>query len=230
MMLKASIIMGIFLLLWSTALAAKPYGATLCAEDPDYSCYKVKKGETWEKLFPDINTRDLIKRINRTNLRLHSGMTIAIPENLSDDVNMLDYAPFNQQIDSPGKKVIIVSLDRLAFAAYDPDGMLVYWGPISGGKGFCPDTGKRCRSPIGNFAIYNKGGAGCVSTKYPVGRGGAPMPYCMFFHGGFALHGSYEVPGYHASHGCIRLFVDDAEWLNQEFTYDSRALVYVVKD
>lgn len=44
------------------------------------------------------------------------------------------------------------------------------------------------------------------------------MPWCMYFHGGFALHGSYEVPGFNASHGCIRMFVPDAEWLNQEFT------------
>ena len=79
-------------------------------------------------------------------------------------------------------------------------------------------------------AIYNKGGAGCASSKFPVGRGGAPMPYCMFFHGGYALHGSYEVPGYHASHGCIRLFVDDAAWLNEEFSYDSRVRVFVVND
>jgi len=33
----------------------------------------------------------------------------------------------------------------------------------------------------------------------------------MFFHGGFALHGSPSVPGYNASHGCVRLFDDDAE-------------------
>lgn len=227
---KASIIFGIFLILWSTALAAKPFGATLCADDPDYSCYKVKKGETWEKLFNDFDTRDLIKRINRINIRLYSGMTIAIPKNLPKEINILEYAPFNHQIDPPGKKIIIVSLKRLAFGAYDPDGMLAYWGPISGGKGYCPDIGRKCHSPVGEFAIYNKGGAGCVSTKFPVGRGGAPMPYCMFFHGGFALHGSYEVPGYHASHGCIRLFVNDAEWLNEEFSYDSRVLVFVVND
>jgi lipoprotein-anchoring transpeptidase ErfK/SrfK len=40
----------------------------------------------------------------------------------------------------------------------------------------------------------------------------------MFFHRGYALHGSYDVPGYNASHGCVRMFVKDAKWLNQEFT------------
>ncbi|HEU5019527.1 MAG TPA: L,D-transpeptidase [Pseudolabrys sp.] len=35
----------------------------------------------------------------------------------------------------------------------------------------------------------------------------APMPYSIFFHGGYAIHGSYEISrlGRPASHGCIRL-------------------------
>lgn len=35
----------------------------------------------------------------------------------------------------------------------------------------------------------------------------SPMPHAIFFHGGYAIHGSYEVSrlGSPASHGCIRL-------------------------
>jgi lipoprotein-anchoring transpeptidase ErfK/SrfK len=35
----------------------------------------------------------------------------------------------------------------------------------------------------------------------------APMPHAIFFHGGFAIHGSYEIRrlGEPASHGCVRL-------------------------
>jgi hypothetical protein len=35
----------------------------------------------------------------------------------------------------------------------------------------------------------------------------SPMPYSIFFHGGFAIHGSYEIRrlGGPASHGCVRL-------------------------
>jgi hypothetical protein len=40
----------------------------------------------------------------------------------------------------------------------------------------------------------------------------SPMPHAIFFHGGFAIHGSYEINrlGGPASHGCIRLHPDNA--------------------
>ncbi len=40
----------------------------------------------------------------------------------------------------------------------------------------------------------------------------SPMPYSIFFRGGYAIHGSYDINnlGYPASHGCIRLHPDDA--------------------
>jgi hypothetical protein len=40
----------------------------------------------------------------------------------------------------------------------------------------------------------------------------SPMPHSIFFHGGFAIHGSYEISqlGGPASHGCIRLHPDNA--------------------
>jgi len=43
------------------------------------------------------------------------------------------------------------------------------------------------------------------------------MPHCMYFYRGYGFHGSNQVPGVHASHGCIRTFHEDAEWLNEEF-------------
>lgn len=40
----------------------------------------------------------------------------------------------------------------------------------------------------------------------------SPMPHSVFFHGGFAIHGSYEIArlGGPASHGCIRLHPSNA--------------------
>lgn len=43
----------------------------------------------------------------------------------------------------------------------------------------------------------------------------SPMPYSIFFNGGYAIHGSYEIGrlGSPASHGCIRLHPEDASEL-----------------
>lgn len=40
----------------------------------------------------------------------------------------------------------------------------------------------------------------------------SPMPHSIFFNGGYAIHGSYEIKrlGSPASHGCIRLHPDNA--------------------
>ncbi|MDX2263976.1 MAG: L,D-transpeptidase [Hyphomicrobiales bacterium] len=46
------------------------------------------------------------------------------------------------------------------------------------------------------------------SSRY----GGAPMPFSVFFHRGYAIHGTYEVRalGRPASRGCIRLHPEHA--------------------
>lgn len=40
----------------------------------------------------------------------------------------------------------------------------------------------------------------------------SPMPYSIFFHGGYAIHGTYETRslGRPASHGCVRLLPRNA--------------------
>jgi hypothetical protein len=49
------------------------------------------------------------------------------------------------------------------------------------------------------------------SRKYDM----SPMPYSIFFDGGYAIHGSYEIShlGRPASHGCIRLHPENAATL-----------------
>jgi lipoprotein-anchoring transpeptidase ErfK/SrfK len=58
----------------------------------------------------------------------------------------------------------------------------------------------------------------------------APMPYSIFFHRGYAIHGSYSVRdlGNPASHGCIRLHPEDARdlfELVQEYGADDTRIV-----
>lgn len=104
-----------------------------------------------------------------------------------------------------------------SFKAINDRGKVVKTGRASGGKNYCADIHRRCRTPVGTFRIIRKGGAGCKSSRFPIGRGGAPMPYCMFFLKSYAIHGSYDVPKRNASHGCIRLEPSDAKWLSRNF-------------
>lgn len=119
-----------------------------------------------------------------------------------------------------GKDLIDVDLSNLTWTAFDANGEIIRSGRVSGGKDYCPDIRRNCETVTGTFTIYRMGGEDCKSTIFPVGRGGAPMPYCMFFHGGYAIHGSNSVPDYNASHGCVRMVPEDARWLNEEFVHE----------
>ncbi len=221
-----SLLPALLLLAWSNQAAfaeeeeiygaqSKYYGAHLCGY-PEFKCITVKSGDTWEKLFPNERQREIVKRLNRTNTPLGYRRWIVVPTNIAE-VNHLDLSPFPDTIKTNGKKLLIVNLGLHAFGAYNEEGRLVHWGPVSGGKGWCPDIKHYCNTAVGTFQVIQKEGPKCVSPKYPVETGGgAPMPWCMHYYRGFALHGS-TLPGFHASHGCIRLFKDDAKWLNQHF-------------
>jgi lipoprotein-anchoring transpeptidase ErfK/SrfK len=106
-----------------------------------------------------------------------------------------------------------------AWAMYDETGRRVNVGRASGGRLYCPDVGRVCKTVVGVFHVVSRGDADCISSVYPVEtNGGAPMPYCMHFGDkGYAIHGSNEVPDYNASHGCIRVTPLAARWLNENY-------------
>ena len=105
----------------------------------------------------------------------------------------------------------------LQWKAINANGKVVRTGHGSGGRGYCPDIRRSCRTPTGTYHVISEGGPGCRSTRYPVGKGGAPMPYCMFFSKYYAIHGSPDVPNRNASHGCIRVTPSEAHWLYDNF-------------
>lgn len=111
----------------------------------------------------------------------------------------------------------IFNPNTLSWKAINEQGKVVRTGRGSGGRGYCPDIHRACKTPSGVYRIISKGGAGCRSSRYPVGHGGAPMPYCMFFSKYYAIHGSSDVPHRNASHGCIRVKPSEARWLSNNF-------------
>lgn len=132
---------------------------------------------------------------------------------------------FPKQRAATGVSVFIFNPQIRLWGVYDADGNLIKTGRGSGGRDFCPDIHRRCHTPVGQFKVYEQQGAGCKSSKFPVGRGGAPMPYCSYFHGGFAVHGSFDVHSYNASHGCIRVYPHDAQWLQSVLHRGSTVIV-----
>ena len=188
---------------------------SLCSNSK-FKCVKVAPKQTWASMFPDEKKRFIVQKINRINIGLRPGMTLVVPKKFKKST-LMEASPFSKRGGRKGQKTVEVKLSQLAWGAYDADGKLVNWGPMAGGKGWCPDTGKACRTPTGTYTVFSKRGASCKSGVFPIPTGGAPMPYCMFFNGGYAIHGSTSVPGYHASHGCVRVFNDDAKWLSNEF-------------
>jgi lipoprotein-anchoring transpeptidase ErfK/SrfK len=89
------------------------------------------------------------------------------------------------------------------------DGELQHVWPISSGR-----MGYRTPSGVYRPTVLR---AFHRSSKY----GGSPMPHSIFFRGGYAIHGSYEVRslGRPASHGCIRLHPANARELFQMVRY-----------
>ena len=196
------------------------YGRQLCNEI-GFHCMKVQPTDTWKSLWPNYRERDVIMRLNRSNVALKYRKWVVVPKHLKT-LNIMDVAPFPKVIYPPKEKVIVVNLGLEAYGAYNAKGHLVFWGPASPGQAWCADINMPCPTPTGAFRIFKKEGKNCYSNSFPVDVGGSPMPYCMFFHGGAALHGA-EVPGIPSTHGCVGINNNDARWLNQDFvTADAR--------
>jgi len=83
------------------------------------------------------------------------------------------------------------------------DGRVLYnWRVSTARSGYRTPTGKW--SPTRMHKMW-------YSRKYDM----SPMPYSIFFHGGYAIHGTNYVKslGRPASHGCVRLDTDNARRL-----------------
>jgi len=134
----------------------------------------------------------------------------------------VDYASrLPQQVDTNGKKLVLVDPNVHAWGAYAADGHLVRAGIATAGGAVCPPDADEsdCRTGIGTFHVSSMQGEGCYSKIYPRPHGGGLMPYCMFFHNGQALHGAPDeiVVAANISHGCVRMRIPDAEWMQNNF-------------
>jgi len=93
-------------------------------------------------------------------------------------------------------KSIEINLSKQKIYAIE-NGRIVFSGSVSTGK-----SGHR--TPNGSYKVIDKERFH-ISNRYPEPKGGAKMPYMLrLTNYGMAIHQGY-LPGYPASHGCIRV-------------------------
>jgi lipoprotein-anchoring transpeptidase ErfK/SrfK len=157
----------------------------------------IKELET--RLGPDVFA--LVLKINRLDRKhLRSGASLVIPDGPAD---LASVSPLPLKLESARSipKLILVSRQAQAFGAYE-FGVLVRWGPTSTGKKSTPTPGglyytnwkaKERRSSVNQSWI---------------------LPWCFNIDDitGVSFH-QFDLPGYPASHGCVRLLEEDAKWL-----------------
>ncbi|MBX3576640.1 MAG: L,D-transpeptidase [Rhizobiaceae bacterium] len=100
------------------------------------------------------------------------------------------------------------------------DGRTLHRWPVSTAR-------KGYRTPVGTYRPIR-----LERVWYSSIYDNAPMPYSVFFHGGYAIHGTTEIGrlGHPASHGCVRLHPANAHRLfDLVSTYGRGATSIVVR-
>ncbi len=164
--------------------------------------YHFEKTKDWLKRNPAEKEQNIVQAVNRTDMKNIAGMdSVIVPNDVSGDKEFYLPFPVNVSYIEAIKKIIFFSYATQSFAAYET-GELVYVGQTNMGRQADPTptglfyTNWKAEQTIStfndewdlkwNFNIENKLGVG--------------------FH-------QYELPGYPASHSCLRLTEKDARYL-----------------
>ncbi len=152
---------------------------------------------------------DMVLALNRINMnKIQKGAVLSVPTDWTG-VDMMALSPYPTRIDriKDISKFIFVSQRVQAFGLYE-NGQLVRWGPVS--------TGKKATQTPSKLYFANWKQKVTISNIDDTWI----MPWNVNFANfdGMSLH-QYELPGYAASHSCVRLFEADAmfiyNWVNQ---------------
>jgi hypothetical protein len=169
---------------------------------PKAVSYTFENPKKWLKIDKDSANLEIALAVNRTDKAFFAKMdSVIIPTDLSGDISF--YLPFPAEVPylENVDKILFFSYPTQTFAAYE-NGILIYTGPTNMGRKTAPTptglffTNWKAEETIStvddewkllwNFNIANKGGIG--------------------FH-------QYDLPGYPASHSCLRLQEKDAKYL-----------------
>ncbi len=144
----------------------------------------------------------VVLKINRLDLEhVRQGDMLAVPHATSDPAAL---APFPSSIVrdlSPAPRLLVVSRRVQAFAAYE-EGLLVRWGPTSTGRRETP-------TPAG---LYHTNWRAKIRRSTDNDQWVLPWLVNIENARGISFH-QFDLPGYPASHACIRLLEADARWI-----------------
>lgn len=103
------------------------------------------------------------------------------------------------------------------------DGTVVRILPVSSGngEGYTSSSGSwaYANTPTGTFTVTRK-----ILGERHAALGVLYNP--LYFHRGFAVHGSPSVPATEASHGCIRVTIADSLWLHPRVAVGTTVMIY----
>lgn len=144
-----------------------------------------------------------VARFNRLDPRfVYAGTRLRVPDLPAG----AEYVPLPAEYPraAADERSILIVLDRQFLGAYER-GRLVASYPVSSGRDDHP-------TPPGSYRVTRMD-ADHHSSVYPEPNGGWPMPWALRFHRSeYWIHGG-ELVGRPASHGCVRMFPEDAERL-----------------
>ena len=168
-----------------------------------YRTYHIDGASSLASLQKELgaNGMQLVYKLNRRDLpHIKENENVLVPNRGDSE---LIYSPFPSQLDSAHSngKLLVVSRRVQAFAAYD-SGRLVKWGPTSTGKKATP-------TPDG---LYHTNWKSKQTHSTVNGEWILNWYFNLDNLEGISLH-EYQLPGYPASHSCVRLLEADAFWI-----------------
>lgn len=165
--------------------------------------YHYENGKTWSATHEtDAAFKRIVTTVNRADIRNIAAMdSIIVP---SDSVaDMAYYLPFPVSVGSikPIDKIIFFSYATQSFAAYE-NGEMVYTGATNMGR-------KKDPTPVGLFFTNWK-----AETTTSTFNDEWELKWNFNIENklGVGWH-QYQMPGYPASHSCLRLMEEDARYL-----------------
>jgi len=169
---------------------------------PKAITYTLENTKEWLKTNKDSANLEIAIAVNRTDKAFFTKMdSVIIPKDMTGDIAF--YLPFPLEVPylSDVDKILFFSYPTQTFAAYE-NGILIYTGPTNMGK-------KKYQTPTGLF-FCNWKAEETISTVDDEWK--LLWNFNIANKGGIGFH-QYDLPGYPASHSCLRLLEKDAKYL-----------------